>query len=187
MPRFTSPPADVSALALEATVTPTAAAAAAIQAVTDLLPDAGALTSVKPLAGAAGAATQIVIPSLNDVSIASGAANVFGAWGQAIASTGEDFLVIGVTAARVSSGARAYWEVDIGVGAGAAEIVHGSMKKTTDQLEDEDRGEYMPLSVPIKVPSGSRLAMRVADSGAAANYNLSLVVVSVANVEAWDA
>jgi hypothetical protein len=123
------------------------------------------------------------IKTLTDLGYTSAAssatANTYGAWVQVIASTTEDYYVTGVSCALVylASGSLDYYQLDIGLGAAGSEVTKAIIGIVGSN------GQAVALPIPLKIPSGSRIAVRIADGvNAVGTYVVKINVVAVASV-----
>lgn len=92
------------------------------------------------------------------------AAWTYGAYAQIIAATTVDLWVVGVQLSGVAT-VDTLHEVAIAVGAGAAEVDFGVFPYSDN---DANSTATFGLPYPVKVPTGTRLACRARNTGAAA-------------------
>jgi hypothetical protein len=114
-------------------------------------------------------------------TVVPGASGAEGAWAQITASTTEDHfaLVPSFQAGTDTTLTRNYYAVDLGVGAATEEeVVQSYWFAVTDN--EMMRGPENSMPCFQDIPSGTRLAARVSDSGVndAGNYNLAIHAVS---------
>ena len=92
----------------------------------------------------------------------SATAYTYGSWVEAIASVSEDLYVLAVL---IDGTSVVDGQLQIGVGAGAAEVVQATLGFYS--LDASSR-ETFTFPFPVPIASGVRLALRVADEDAAA-------------------
>lgn len=102
---------------------------------------------------------RILAAGSNALSTASGSTSS-SAWTQVIASTSTSILITGVA---VGGGQSAV--VDIGTGSAASEVVVASVY--SNFVQSSQFTQVSALTVPVRVPAGTRVAVRNAATGAA--------------------
>lgn len=136
----------------------------------------------------AGGPGMIVLPALSTVAPVSGGANVMGAWSQVSAAVPSALLVVAVSLTLASNLSPTYVQVDIGVGAGGAEVVQTKVTGTPKRPGGNDNSAVLIyLPIPLPVTNGVRLAVRCADNSGGDTYALQIVAVDPANVQKWSA
>jgi len=111
-----------------------------------------------PLTSAPSAGPGLTLPT-------GGAAWVFGAWVEVLASTAAPIAIAGVQVA--SGGSSLWWELDLGVGAGGAEVSVGSLRLFFHASGNLSTPNGLLLPVPLGgIGSGVRVAMRMRSSSA---------------------
>jgi hypothetical protein len=118
----------------------------------------------KPIVGTLQTSAQpvIVVPSASqciDVN-GSGSPWVYGAWATLLASAATDLTIVAMVLEPTQSGET--FELQIGEGAAASEVVRGTLKCETVSLAGPG---WLPLPNPITISSGSRIAARVRSNG----------------------
>lgn len=156
----------------------------AVKAVTDLIPDAGAMTSVKPRKASAG--TRNYEPAnAAGASVSSAAAGfTYGSWVQVVAAAAADLICDGGALRQGATPGQI--RVEVGIGAGGSEVGIGYLLFASSS----GNGDTMLTAVGdgIAIPSGSRIAVRIQDEdGVAVSYNASLSLLTESGLVAWDA
>jgi len=138
--------------------------------------------------------TEILLPtgpSVGTTAATGGSANAFGSWVEFSAATSTDLLITGVNVARSAADASlTYVQVEIGVGAGAAEVVKARTRPTGQPRGNQGNliggDTVFHFSYPLFVAAGSRVAVRVADSLASSlNHEITLIALDPANLEVF--
>lgn len=108
-------------------------------------------------------------PAVGTVVASPAGANAFGSWVQFSAAVSEDTDVVAIALLTGDVTNPTYVEVQIGFGAVAAEAA-----LDTFHVAQNSSGTHwwIPVSPPIRIPSGARLAVRTADDEAGANNHL---------------
>lgn len=116
----------------------------------------------------------------------SASANTYGAWTQMSASAPGAMEIIGALFAP-DSGNMAYAQLDIGVGAGGAEVSIGEAKaQRTFNSGTDGYGHITPFLIPLKVAAGARVACRIASEAAAAVvWRVTLICILDADTESF--
>lgn len=110
---------------------------------------------------------------------ASGTTYTKGAWVEMIAATGLDSQQLVVQLQRASL-AYGRYRLDIGVGAPGSEVVAvGDITFIVGSDGGTDASQYcsrdMTLHIPLTIPAGSRISMRIESSGASATARASIL------------
>jgi len=122
-------------------------------------------------------------PSAGTTVASAASANGYGSWVQMTASTAEDIYILAVSISPVVA-THTYVQIDIATGAAASESSIGELHVgvATSGGDPLVMTTYLPLAIPLKVVSGTRIACRTADSSASAlSHILTLHVVAVAD------
>ena len=114
-------------------------------------------------------------PAAGKALASSASANTYGAWVEMTAATSAAIFIVGYVLNTYSDATNmAYVQLDIGVGAGAAEVSVGEFY-TSGPL-DTAGTDVAPVQVqmiyPIPVAASTRIAARIADAEAGANTAL---------------
>ena len=125
-------------------------------------------------------------PSSGTTVADSATANTYGSWVEMSASAPADLYIVGVRLGYANvTAAVLYTQVDIGVGAAAAEASVGEIIFAGSDT-GADSGTTVPtytLPYPIPVASGARIACRTADNVASAhNYTVTLICINQADL-----
>lgn len=117
--------------------------------------------------------------SLGTLATADATANTKGAWAEMIASTGINSQQIILQLQRASLASGRY-RMDIGVGAAGSEVVAlGDVSFVCGVDSGTDASQYcsrdMTLHVPLTIPAGSRISMRIQASTGAATARASII------------
>jgi hypothetical protein len=157
----------------------------AIKAVTDALPDSGALTSVKPLR-AKNPGHYLAPPTGARIAPQSAAgAHTLGAYVEAEDSIPADSLLVGFGFEEVPS-QETNVVVDIAVGAGGSEVSIGEVP--LGGVSASIDGGLYNITPPLEVASGERLSAAIRDgSGSAHAYGIMFMLIRESNLEAYDA
>lgn len=102
-----------------------------------------------------------------------------GAWVEMIAATGIDSQQIVVQLQRASLAGGRY-RLDIGIGAAGSEVVAvGDITFVTGSDAASDASQFcsrdMTLHIPLTIPAGSRVSMRIESNGASATARASIL------------
>lgn len=102
-----------------------------------------------------------------------------GAWVEMIAATGIDSQQIVVQLQRASLASGRY-RLDIGIGAAGSEVVAvGDITFVTGSDSGTDASQFcsrdMTLHIPLTIPTGSRVSMRIESNGASATARASIL------------
>lgn len=102
-----------------------------------------------------------------------------GAWVEMIAATGIDSQQIVVQLQRASLTSGRY-RLDIGIGAAGSEVVAvGDITFVTGSDSGYDASQFcsrdMTLHIPLTIPTGSRVSMRIESNGASATARASIL------------
>ncbi len=125
-------------------------------------------------------------PARGTIVTSSASANTYGSWVQFIASASEDIYILGISHyAQNATTAVYYGQISIGIGSAGSEIEKAVIVNNYSAtysigyvLNNASR-----LLIPFKVPSGSRVAVRAADSLASAlSHYIHLHIIAVSNV-----
>lgn len=115
------------------------------------------LTAVAP-----GFATFPAQPSNGTSLTGGGTANTFAtSWTQLVASTSADLIITYIRFALPSTN-RDYWALRLGIGAAGSEV---TLSEVCRNAVNQPTDGLVYLDPPIYVPSGSRLAGKLASSG----------------------
>jgi hypothetical protein len=126
------------------------------------------------------AGAHYTLPNLSIVTATSGTADLYGAYVQAVASLSVESDVVGVTLYPPTTGST-YVQVDIAIGAGGSEVSQAVVPGgSTAAIGD---GRYVPLSRPLRIAAGQRIAVAVADSATAQNWGVKLHMNDVSKLE----
>ena len=125
-------------------------------------------------------------PTTGTALTTGGFANQYGAWVQMIAATAADIYVVGYLL-RVENNAPGtlYMQLDIGVGAGGAEVSIGEGKEgyLTYSAVGVNSYGFAMFPFPIPVAAGARIACRVASNTAGLpSQNCTLLCINQADV-----
>jgi hypothetical protein len=122
-------------------------------------------------------------------SVSSGSgAGTFGSYTQFSADLGEDAEIVGIMVSDEPNASTSlyYVSAEIATGPGASETVRTSLINNLDGSTATAPIPLTMLPVPIKVPNGTRVAVRLADSHASAYpHNVVLFWVRDANLEGY--
>lgn len=132
---------------------------------------------------AAGFGASVLPDTGGVISYASGTGGLldYGAYSEVESSLAEDSYVIGIAHGVTSTTAGAA-QIDIATGAAASEAVRYT--QAVPKHHSANEGLYMPI-VPLFVAAGTRIAVRIADTGSAAHtYTLTLSIIPAANYPA---
>jgi hypothetical protein len=88
-----------------------------------------------------------------------------GAWAQLVASVSNNSILGAVMASSGTSGANVEFEVDLGIGAAASEVVFSTFRGTRFATGVGGLGQYVMKPPYDFIPSGSRLSARVRCEG----------------------
>lgn len=105
--------------------------------------------------------------SINNVT--SGASWSSGDWEQAVSSAPMGMLLTGISASVAD---ERDWEVDIGVGEAGSETVVTTLRFSASGLTTGKN--YVPLPLPTRVESASRVAIRTRNSGTALSRDFKI-------------
>lgn len=106
----------------------------------------------------------------------------YGSWTELVASLGGDIYVVGATIRAPSAVNLSYVQWQIGVGpSGSEQVVTTSSVANLESSNDTKNGELITFKWPLRISSGSRIALRAAASSAS-NVAITLHVVNVADV-----
>ncbi|MBT5773364.1 MAG: hypothetical protein HOH95_03205 [Dehalococcoidia bacterium] len=123
----------------------------------------------------------LVLPDTGGViSYASGTGGLldYGAYSEIENSLAQDSYVIGIAHGVTNTTAGAA-QIDIATGAAASEVVQYTQAVPKYQTANE--GLYIPI-VPLFIAAGSRIAVRIADTGSSAlTYTLTLSIIPATN------
>lgn len=154
-----------------------------------------ALTTAVPLAEQrkliAGGPGTITLPDGAAATVmTNGAANVYGAWAQISPAVASNLLCLGVTGRKkVVGGNSSYGQMQIGVGAGGAEVVQATIP--ISWMVGANAHPYIetPLLLPLPIATGVRVAVRSRTNynSTAEQWQIMLTLVDPANVQKWSA
>jgi hypothetical protein len=156
----------------------------AVKAVTDLIPNAGAMTDVYPRKADAGA--RFFAPAnATGVAVASSASTyTYGSWVQVIAAAAADLHCDGGQLRQ--GGTPGQIRLEVGIGAGGVEVGIGTLLFASTG----SNGDTMLTEVDdaLDIPSGSRVVVRVQDEDAiSVNYNVTLSFITQSGLVPWNA
>jgi hypothetical protein len=100
----------------------------------------------------------------------SGSNNTKGAWTQITAATTRSHFW-GLICVRAVSGTQFLLDVGIG-GAGSEQVIVPNLN-----IRDSSNGDPAMWSVPLRIPSGTRVAMRAAAATGSSNVSANLVLL----------
>lgn len=111
-------------------------------------------------------------PNITTVAT-SGTANTFGSWTQIDASLAQDSYICGISINAPSvANANENFVLEIGTGANPSEVTKLrfsfviAYRLVTDVENSTFMPTYLPLSIPVKIASGTRITARVSNSSA---------------------
>ncbi len=112
----------------------------------------------------------VVSGSSAGTTVSSSTANVYGSWAELKAATGIEATYLVVTIADPNGGNQI--DVDIGVGAAGSETVIAEALFL--RADGYVRNNGMTYSIPVRVPSGSRVAARMRGAAASRSCQVSV-------------
>lgn len=100
------------------------------------------------------------------------AAFTYGAWVQMVAATAEELYIVGLALNKNNSGGELALHLQVGAGAAGAEV-----PIVTSYIDQGAVNLIFGLPWPVRVASGSRLALRASDSVVSAIAHLGKLLV----------
>lgn len=126
-------------------------------------------------------------PSLGTAVTSSASADTYGSYIQFIASASEDLYIVGITVNTNDVGYVSYAQIAVAIGAAASEVVKAviNIPLTRGMLQEVGTKMYCgekDIKPFLKIPSGSRVALKIADNIAGAlGHSIVLHYIPVAN------
>lgn len=122
-------------------------------------------------------------PSQGNAVTSSASANTYGSWAEFIASASEDTYIIGFTHYKSYVSGILYGQISVGIGSVGSEVEKAVVTTRSGGGTYPDISKTTNLNTPLRIPSGSRVVVRVADNLASAlTHYIHLNVLAVSNV-----
>jgi hypothetical protein len=134
---------------------------------------------------ASGSTLLPSIAALTTVTTDSGNLS-YGSWAQVVASSTVEYVVTGVYAQTTDTVTTVPWYVDLGTGGAGSESVKATLAFGILGAAGYLRNVVQPLTVPIRIPAGTRIAARVCATntgGGNRNLDIALLVTPYVNIE----
>ena len=153
---------------------------AAIKAVTDLLPNAGALSSVIQQRLAAGGLTPLAETGAYMVALGDGTpAHTYGTEVEIDASAAEDYLVEGFAVDPATG--TPHMVVSLSIGGAGSEVIQAEMP--VSNVSSNAGPWYFPLPRPFKFAAGQRLTAALRSGGTTGVMDIGVVASKMGSLE----
>jgi hypothetical protein len=142
-----------------------------------------ASTTITPskLVTKANTASQILLAGLTGTTATTSTSDLtMGSWAQVTASTSAQYYITGLSAHNITTTGSSWWGpiyVDIAIGGAGSEtlVASASIIGSMTFAATVEPGGNVPLAVPLRISSGTRVAVRAAMY--AVNANAKSIIV----------